>query len=146
MLRILIVCSLAVVFYFPLSITNFLSIQFVHASVQCEHCVLSDSHAPISKPSKYDQRAPASFRRFVSCDFFSCRSLFPPMCFPPMKMFGTEVWPVISPRAAWIAEPSSIRQCQLGVFIHYIVVASTYRLGQARSSRTWRPFRSRGTL
>ena len=29
------------------------------------------------------------------------------MCFLLMKMFGTEVWPVISPRAACISDPSA---------------------------------------
>lgn len=31
------------------------------------------------------------------------------MCFCPMKIFGTEVWLVISARADWMADPSSDR-------------------------------------
>lgn len=37
------------------------------------------------------------------------------MCFCPMKIFGTEVWLVISARADWMADPSSKKretQCQ----------------------------------
>jgi hypothetical protein len=41
--------------------------------------------------------------------FLLCRSELPPMCFWPMKMFGTVVWLVSSARVDWIAEPSSGR-------------------------------------
>jgi hypothetical protein len=53
-------------------------------------------------------KAPASLRRVFKLFFLAWRSEFPPMCSLAMKMLGTVVWPVISPRVDWIAEPSSV--------------------------------------
>lgn len=53
-------------------------------------------------------KAPASFKRLGSCDFLACRSELPPMCCCLMKTLGTVDWPVISLRAAWMADPSAV--------------------------------------
>jgi len=60
-------------------------------------------------PCLQPQIACASFSSVGSWLFFACRSELPPMCFLSMKMFGTDLWFVISCRASWIAAPSSTR-------------------------------------
>jgi hypothetical protein len=62
------------------------------------------------------------------------------MCSFLMNMLGTDVCPVISPSAAWMADPSS--EVQLVLDRRVAISSATYRLGRVQSCSILRPSRS----
>ena len=81
------------------------SIIYSHPSARTQR---STAHLIHNNLDVYNLTAPASFNKAGNSAFRAVSSEFPPICLWLMKMLGTVRWPVISSRAFWMAEPSSI--------------------------------------